>query len=1709
MTINFNSSPYYDDFDENKNYHKILFKPEKAVQARELTQLQTILQDQIAKFGKFVLAEGSKVSGGKMLVDQDVRVTQLVKYGTTESDIINYNELYAVGTESKFVAKITSVDYDNLLIVSKPLSVKDTHNFLPNEIINLYQTKSLALLFIINSSLVPTYTTRVDVNTTSDLINSCTGEKYDNIFTIPTTTLAVGDLLSDLPNANNLENRYYVIEIIDGTHARVDKPITKTVSAVSVRVTKKASRSALEMSIDDGIFFTNGIFVKNTLQSIVPNNKTQFPSCIIGLKVVESVKDYIDDPTLLDPALGASNYSAPGADRYVIELQLVSKPLTGDSQTDLTTSRFIELMRIEYGNIIKSNSAANLGELEKTLARQLYDHAGDFFVKPFTIKFDGEQLKNDSNTYPLHISEGKAYVKGHEFELQYPLELPVRKSRDYLSTQDYFAQPSYGLYYQCKDLKIGKNILTTANVELYNSNTIFATPNKIGTALIKNIECYDNTNKYFNIYLSDILLNNGVATTDVKGIAANTGSGVSFKANTISNLVIGNDKLIFSTPHQNIKSVSGVNFTYNSVIDLTFAYDGSNYKAVYDLPYSDVFQGGTGTLSAATVDKYYLLSAQATNGSYAAMDNISSANTTVTLSTDNATYNRITIIINSPLTYSSTAKLFYTAKKTNATVRQKTLTVANTPITFTSVNTPISLGVSDVYKVSGLIPLVNVNGVDDITKWKGVWNSGTTYAKAEVITFNGYYYVSKKSSNLANNPSTDTSNWKLIDTTFVTDNYTVNSGQKVGHYDHGSITPKVGSAIAIKTYLVIVQYFTHGTGDVLTRASYPISYVDIPDFIDGTNTIKIKDAIDFRPRREDNLGVGSFNAHKIPTNFTSIDLDYEYYLQRIDRLYLSENNKIKIQYGNPTYTNPIIPEIPRRSMGIATLFYKPYGFSKDDIKIIYDDHKRYTMDDIGTIEKRVNRLEEYATLTIAESNALNNTNDDALLSQRLKSGILVDSFSSTIISMDQNNLCEIDVEEKYCTARRIPDNQYKFSLKSTNGFVKGDKIYCELDNPAGVEILNNKEVTSTISINPFDSTKFKGNLKLIPNELHQRIDLKRGAYPNIIVNLGNLATTKGALDLKNSKATLDYPGTSKDTKDTINNIPNKQSATVSEFIGQAYKKALNDGKNDSSNKAGYKYSTKISVEDTSGIMSKIPEGTTVKLQATGLAPLTKMYVFINKKWNVSGFCIQQGFTNQIQGIKIENSGSGYTTTPTVSITGANTKIASAYVSGITGGKIDEILFTNYGEGYSSKSAGVTISGGGGSGATASLRFLPHYGGDLMTDSRGNINIIFNFPPKDKLAFSEGDLNFTICNHPVNPDYSISSAESTFKSTISEYDSYEITGFSDKPVTSKPLGTKDPKVKNPPKTTPKGDTYIYEANTAFPQWTLATTWGFTSGSSDLTNFTLDQAVARLDTGNERNIPLHTYKAASIDIYQNSVIDEMVVNEYEGLAPSGLSSRNLGSQVDLTAQIQRRNDFITVNKSGDKWDASTLRVYGEIILPPAFFTTCPSNVIGRLYKFQAKFDPSLIIGYENMCTQWWLEQTSGSDTWDPYGITESSKNEVMDLHPNNFYSRSAVGTNLAHGTWFLDANTINTWVASNAGRKVGLDFFIDMSFTTKAYPYLIKLNQITANTETGATISTVYDFQFWNGTGISKWPANAVEVANQYILTTYNTFLWEKG
>jgi hypothetical protein len=77
MTIDISAQPYYDDFDSSNGFHQILFKPGMSVQARELTQIQSILRDQISKFGGHIFKHGSVVLPGNSSSDLNVCYVKL------------------------------------------------------------------------------------------------------------------------------------------------------------------------------------------------------------------------------------------------------------------------------------------------------------------------------------------------------------------------------------------------------------------------------------------------------------------------------------------------------------------------------------------------------------------------------------------------------------------------------------------------------------------------------------------------------------------------------------------------------------------------------------------------------------------------------------------------------------------------------------------------------------------------------------------------------------------------------------------------------------------------------------------------------------------------------------------------------------------------------------------------------------------------------------------------------------------------------------------------------------------------------------------------------------------------------------------------------------------------------------------------------------------------------------------------------------------------------------------------------------------------------------------------------------------------------------------------------------------------------------------------------------------------------------------------
>jgi hypothetical protein len=456
--MEFNIDPYYDDFKENaldNNYMKILFKPGRAVQARELTQIQSILQNQIKAFGDHVFQDGSPVIGGNMTLDNKCKYLKLEKtYSTIDIDITDFEDRVIRNASGNVQAKVLATYY--------PFEGEPTL-----------------------------------------MIRYVTGNEFQN-----------GD----------------VIKVAgESTEAQANS--------------SSASGLGTVVSINEGIFYADGYFVKVLDQTAVVSAYSSSANVKIGLEINEEIVDSEIDTTLLDPAQSSFNYQAPGADRFQFSLILSTRPL----DTVVDESKFFELMRVESGIITKQVKYPIYAELEKTLARRTYDESGDYTVKPFRASIVNGV---DDDQYTIAVEPGKAYVKGFEFETLGTMKINVDKPRgeaDVKRLVETDVDISYGNYIYVTGLRGSSNgfvnIASLETVDLhcvdtssvnvglgYNANTYVYQNTKMGTARVKNFvrhtadafNAITDSDGVFKLYLSDISLRPIVTKVTAASSNANT-----------------------------------------------------------------------------------------------------------------------------------------------------------------------------------------------------------------------------------------------------------------------------------------------------------------------------------------------------------------------------------------------------------------------------------------------------------------------------------------------------------------------------------------------------------------------------------------------------------------------------------------------------------------------------------------------------------------------------------------------------------------------------------------------------------------------------------------------------------------------------------------------------------------------------------------------------------------------------------------------------------------------------------------------------------------------------------------------------------------------------------------------------------------------------------------------------------------------------------
>ena len=344
----------------------------------------------------------------------------------------------------------------------------------------------------------------------------------------------------------------------------------------------------------------------------------------------------------------------------------------------------------------------------------------------------------------------------------------------------------------------------------------------------------------------------------------------------------------------------------------------------------------------------------------------------------------------------------------------------------------------------------------------------------------------------------------------ITNSYTLDKGQKEQYYDYGKLIRNKESSIPNKKIIVVYDYYTvesNDNGDVFTVLSYDRDRfsTDVPFINSG---IRASDTLDFRPRVSTfnpattngspfEFGFRNFGSDPkiVLTPNETFSISYDYYLPRIDRLYLSKIGEFVLEKG----VSAINPKAPTKSdamMEIATIQLPPYLYNPQDAIIQLRDNRRYTMRDIGYLDNRIQNLETVTSLSFLEVQTQTLQVQDSDGRNRFKTGFFVDDFKNNrLINAGLSNIqvnptaremipmiTRNSIKSKLISSSEIIDEELdyhaNFELLDPNVQKTGNSVTLKYDE---VDWIQQLYATGVENVNPFNVVVYTGIIELNPS----------------------------------------------------------------------------------------------------------------------------------------------------------------------------------------------------------------------------------------------------------------------------------------------------------------------------------------------------------------------------------------------------------------------------------------------------------------------------------------------------------------------------------------------------------------------------------------------------------------------------------------------------
>jgi len=1143
ITINTNQSPYFDDFDEAKNYHQVLYRPSLPVQARELSTQQSIIRDQIKRFGDHVFENGSRVSGGELFIDTEYNYVKLqANYNGVAIDPSLLSGKTIVGNLSGSTAKVVNFAASNVntgdpdtiwvkYLTGSSLTDKVQSIAITNFGSGFTSAPTVAITGGGGSGAAATAILSAEQTVIGiDII-----QKGSGYTSAPTVTINGGGGA----NAQGTSNLNSAALFLGGER------ITATDFSVSVLAASSSpTGKGSAVSNDAGHYYFNGNFIRAEAGTLILDNYTNTPSYKIGFQISETIVGSGSDVSLLDNAQGSYNFAAPGADRLKFQLTLTKKTLTSTDDTD-----FIEVLRLEDGIRNVDNTYPIYSVLEETFARRTFDESGSYTVRHFPLQLKlstNDQISQSENDklFVARLDPGKAYIQGHEFKTLVSSDVTVDRAREFVNVNNFDRVMQYGNFAIVTSLSGLYDISTHAIVDLHSvvhaSLTLTAevdyTGTKIGTARVRQLTqtAYSGPHK---MYLYDITMSSGdfgdvksiiipesplsgAITVNAKCNIDDTGRVGGVSGGDAKLFETSDNSMVFKLPQNTIKTIrddsGSIDTSYT--IQRTFSNVAvASGQCVLTSGGSNETFFGTGLISATIADQYY--HGTDDNGAVIDLNTNSPAQATVTVAANGQS---VTIFIgNSGV--GATYNFIVTMNIDTKQERIKSLVKNGTSAI--AVPTTVSLGFSSLVKsdvnsikaiydsgslaVDAIPPTLTVSGATGTFIAGETITGGTSGAKGTVIAHTPLTTITFVVTSGAFT-GTETITGTTYNATMVSivdgdteskEFWTLDNGQRDNFYDHGRLQ-LMGTAPTGKL-LVVMDYFTHSGSGYLSVDSYTAAtgYDNVPIFtspISG-NTLELRDCIDFRPRRQDGASSTLLDGIELPYPNLNWQADYSYYQPRIDTIYVSKDKKFGVHKGVAS-DNPVPPYKLDGTMNLWEIKIPAYTFNPSDIISEYIENKRYTMKDIGKLEKRLNNVEYYTALTLLERDAESLVIKDGNGLDRFKNGIIVDDFAGhrvgDVLSTDYK--CAIDFQKRELRPSflsNVADLKIAFSGDLSEGVqLTGDLITLPFVEKV---FLSQTQATSFSSVNPFDVQHWMGVLELSPPG---DVWVSKNNRPEVIVN---------------------------------------------------------------------------------------------------------------------------------------------------------------------------------------------------------------------------------------------------------------------------------------------------------------------------------------------------------------------------------------------------------------------------------------------------------------------------------------------------------------------------------------------------------------------------------------------------------------------------------